>query len=76
MRTRYVIECRDSSGKLDFSGVQPESAFGIAAITGIGEDEMAKIVFRLSADATLTGENIEGWPSFVDPRWRARVKTW
>ena len=73
--TQYVIECRDDTGALDFTGKQPEQAFGLGAITGISEDEMASIVWRYAPDAGLNG-NVSAWPTFVDPRFRARVKTW
>jgi len=75
--TRYVIECRDESGKLDFTKPQPEDVFGMRAIHGISEDGMAREVWRVKGDdVVLTGSNLLAWPSFIDPRWRARVKTW
>ena len=72
----WVIDCRDKDGKADFTEPQPESWFGDAAIKGITEDAMAKAVFRKNPDACLRGDAITSWPSYVDPRWRARVKTW
>lgn len=72
----YVIEKRDETGSLDFSEPQPNKFFGLAAITGISEDAMAKVVFRLAPDAVLTGMDIPAWPSHVDARFSARRKTW
>lgn len=74
--TRYVIECRHPDGVLDFAKPQPEDVFGLAAITGIDEDTMGRVVWRHAPDAMLTGMNLPAWPKFVDPRWSARVKTW
>jgi hypothetical protein len=76
--TLYVIECRDTAGNLDFTGLQPEKIFGVASIAGITEDQMAKVIFRLCPDESivLTGETIAAWPAHVDARFRARVKTW
>jgi hypothetical protein len=72
----YVIECR-TNGQLDFTGKQPESFFGNAAITGISEDAMAKVVYRgVGPDVMLDGLTISAWPSLIDPRWAARSKTW
>lgn len=72
---RYVIEaCKD--GQLDFTVPQPESVFGMRAITGITEDQMAKTIYRLKPDVVLHGAAISGWPSLINPAWRARRKTW
>ena len=76
MTTTYVIECRDQSGNLDFTDPQPEQIFGMAAITGITEDQMAQVIWRRGLDPVLTGQDVPRWPSHVDPRFRARVKTW
>lgn len=73
---KWIIECRTLNGSLDFSGRQPESVFGLAAITGIDEDAMAKAVWRHAPEAVLEGGNLPIWPAFVDPRWIARRKTW
>jgi len=73
---RYVIERRHADGSLDLGGPQPESVFGVAAITGISEDAMAKAIFRHKPDAVMRGDNISRWPSLIDERWIARRKTW
>jgi len=72
----YIIECRDFRGSLDFSRPQPEEVFGMAAITGITEDGMAKTIFRRQPEATLQGDRITQWPKLFDSRWTARRKTW
>lgn len=74
---RYVIECRDPAGNLDFTGPQPESVFGLAAIQGISEAQMAEVVYsRLPDWVVLRGEHVAKWPSLVDSRWIARRKYW
>lgn len=73
---RYIIECRDSAGNLDFTGRQPENVFGMGAIKGMDDDAIAKAVWREDPDATLDGASLLDWPSLIDPRWRARRKTW
>lgn len=75
-RDLYVIECRDNTGKLDFTEPQPDQVFGMGAITGISENEMASVIFRKLPDAVLTGECVSLWPSLFDPRFTARRKTW
>ena len=72
----WVIEARDESGALSFTAPQPEDIFGLAAITGITDYRMAAVIFRLLPDAILTGDAIASWPSLLDPRFRARRKTW
>lgn len=72
----YVIECRDHLGALDLTAPQPETVFGMKAITGITTDEMAKAVWRHNDDAVMDGRFISRWPAFVDPRFSARRKTW
>lgn len=73
----WVIEARTSDGKLDLTAPQPESVFGNAAITGITDDAMAKIVYRhVSDDVSLDGRMIGLWPARIDSRWIARRKTW
>lgn len=75
--TRYVIECRDVLGNLDFTGRQPEHVFGMDAITGITEDRMAKVVFAHCGDhVTLDGRFVTDWPALIDGRWTCRKKTW
>lgn len=77
MRTLYVIEARDAEGRLDFGKPQPENIFGICAVTGIDADTMAKRIYAICDDSvTLRGDQVARWPSFVDPRFTARVKTW
>ena len=76
MRDLWIVECRDTTGALDFVAPQPESVFGLASITGMTEDAMASVVFRHAPDASLRGDNMQLWPTFVDPRWTARRKTW
>ena len=76
IETLFVIECRAPDGTLDMTGQQPEAHFGIGAITGIDEERMARRVWYYEPTAVLTGDNIAKWPSFVDPRWVARRKTW
>lgn len=74
---RYVIECRAPDGSLDLTGPQPENVFGLAAITGISEDAMARVLFSRCGDGiVLDGGNICGWPSKIDPRRKARRRTW
>lgn len=72
----YIIEARNADGSLELTGPQPETVFGLQAITGISEDAMAKAVFARSKDAVLQGSNIRLWPSFIHPTWKAREKTW
>ena len=77
---RYVIESLKDDGTLDFTAPRPEDVryFGMDAITGITELAMARVVFERCADVDgkLTGQNVAAWPSFIDPRWTARLKTW
>jgi hypothetical protein len=77
MRQLYVIECRKPDGSLDFAEPQPWQVFGKKAITGIDDDEMAKVVFAKGPhDVVLEGGHIGRWPAFIDPRWSARRKYW
>lgn len=76
MHKLYVIECRKPDGSLDFSGAQPEQTFGPLAITGISEMLMANVVFHFVPGVTLDGRELLAWPAKIDPRWRARLKTW
>ena len=75
MTNLYIIEAR-VNGALDFADPQPESVFGMGAITGIDEDAMAKRIFNKVPEAALTGGTVSQWPTFIDPRWVARRKTW
>lgn len=74
----WIIESRNADGVLDFAEPQPESVFGMLAITGITENEMAQRIWAtVEVGAhSLHGMNIPVWPSFIDPRWKARRKTW
>lgn len=76
MAKLYVIEARDEAGKLDLSGLQPEHVFGRRAITGISEDEIARVIFNRHEDAVLDGRFVPSWPKIVDARFAAREKTW
>lgn len=76
MKTLYVIERRYHDGQLDLAESQPESVFGMPAITGIDSNAMAKAIFRRIPDAVLTGDSVAVWPALIDSRWIARVKTW
>jgi hypothetical protein len=73
---RYIIECRDPRGRLDFARPQPEDVFGLRAITGITEDDLAKAIFAKLPQACLDGGRIPSWPMLLDLRWTARRKTW
>ena len=72
----WVIEKRDADGTLDLTKPQPESVFGMKAITGISEDAMSQRIFQAFPDASLTGTNIASWPSVFNASFIARVKTW
>lgn len=76
MRTLYVIEARTEEGGLDLRAPQPESVFGVEAITGIDDWAMSRVIYARFSDAVLRGDNIARWPALIDPRWIARVKTW
>lgn len=72
----YVVECRNPDGTLNFAEPQPESYFGMAAITGITDNAMSHAIFRTLPDAVMTGDSIPSWPQLIDVRWSARKKTW
>ena len=79
MTTKYVIESRDESGTILLSGPQPRELFGNAAIDGINEDAMARIIYRKvgpEPKILLTGMNVRDWPRNIHPTWVARVKYW
>lgn len=77
MRTdRYVIERRSASGDLILDGVQPEALFGIRAITGISEDEMARVILKALPDAILEGTTIATWPALINSEYIARKRVW
>lgn len=70
MKAVYIIECRDESGALDFTGPQPP-------VRDFTENELAKLAWQHNPAATLDGMHILKWISDnVDPRWQTRVKTW
>jgi hypothetical protein len=85
---KWIIEKRKADGTLDFSDPQPEQFFGVAAITGIGVDAMAKVIYRhvdndprvdgvnVIANVTLDGRDIANWPKRIDPGFVAREKYW
>lgn len=75
-RQRWIIEARTADGQLDLTAPQPEQVFGLAAIQGITEDDMAQVIFRRCPEASLQGDQISAWPRLLDPRWVARRKTW
>ena len=77
---QWIIEKR-VFGVLDLSAPQPEQFFGDKAITGITEDQIAKVVYRHvdargGKDVVLDGRNIAFWPSLIDGSFVARRKTW
>lgn len=74
--TRYVIEARNPDGSLSFDEPQPESIWGMQAITGLTENAMSDAIFRRFPSAILTGDSISQWPRIIDARFSARVKTW
>lgn len=77
MKNLYVIEARDSNGQLLLGDApQPETVFGSRAITGMTDDEMAKVIFSKIPDVILTGDSILLWPRKINPNWTARRKTW
>lgn len=79
---RYIIEARHPDGSLDLTAPQPEEFWGIKAITGISQDEMARVIYRLhpevdtSRSILLDGAQICLWPRVIDIRFTARRKTW
>ena len=75
--TRYVIEARDAEGRLLLGDhPDPVEKFGLAAVTGMDEDKMAKVIWRWNNDAVLKGDDILNWPRVLNPNWVARRKTW
>ena len=76
MKVRYVIEKRDSEGALDFSDPQPEKVFGLKAIEGITEDEVAAVVLTLDPKVVLHGAEFYGWAALINPGFRTRMKMW
>jgi hypothetical protein len=76
MITLYVIESRTPDGRLDFTDLQPESVFGMGAITGLTDDQMAKKILRLRPGTILSGDSVAAWPTLIHATWSARRKTW
>lgn len=74
--TKWIIEARDESGQLKFNCPQPESVFGLEAITGLTDWEMSRPIFQRIPNATLDGGSIALWPRLLNPNWTARKKTW
>lgn len=73
----YVIEARNPDGSLNFEDPQPYDIFGRQAITGISEDQMAKVILgRLGDSICLTGDSVISWPKLIDLRFQARRKYW
>ena len=70
---RWIIDAR-IDGRLDLTAPQPQKFFGMAAITGITEDEMAKTVWRHTPDAVLDDRDIARWAARIDPRFIARER--
>ena len=73
---KFVIEAREKNGTLKLDCSQPESVFGIAAIRGIGLNLMARTIQRTNPKAVLDGRHVATWPTFINPNWVARSKTW
>lgn len=73
----YIIEKRDENGALLLNAPQPEDFFGMKAIAGITENEIAQIVFqRAGPDVVLDGRTMLRWPAKLNPQFIAREKTW
>ena len=81
MRDLWVIEKRTPDGALDFSDPQPQRFFGVAAIAGITEDDMAKAIYQRNATVVLDGRFIPSWPAALIRRclpisWPRRSRCW
>lgn len=72
----YVIEKRNQDGSLDFSSPQPEDYFGIKAIIGITENEIADVVFAHNHDIPYLVPPVENWAKIINPAFKTRRKTW
>lgn len=75
MSALWIVESR-VLGRLDFTEPQPEAFFGLSAITGLDDHDMAQVIFRHVPDAVLSGDSIATWPRLLDARFIARQKTW
>ncbi len=77
MQDKYIIEARGADGQLLLGDYpQPQSVFGMKAITGITDWEMSRVIFAKDGDAILNGDNIRNWPRLINPNWVAREKSW
>lgn len=73
----WIIEARNPDGSLDLRTLQANHIFGMKAITGISEEEMAKTVYRYDPlTPSLSGRDVPNWPTRLHPKWIARRKTW
>lgn len=74
----WIIEARNPDGSLNFEAPRPNDIFGEGAIHGMTDWDMSRVVLRVKPDefGRLQGTNIPQWPSFIDPRFSARRKTW
>ncbi len=76
MRNLWIIEKRTPDGALDFTAPQPESIFGLGAISGMTDWAISRVVYARKPDAVMSGDSIARWPSLIDPAFVARRKTW
>ncbi len=76
MPDKWIIEARHPDGTLDLTAPQPEDFFGLAAINGMTDWEMSRIIFKHDDNVVLTGDSIATWPRAIDGRFTARRKTW
>lgn len=68
---RYVVECRNPDGSLNFDDPQPPFQESWT------EDDLANLARNHNPDALLLGMNVLTWVSDnCDPRWKTRPKTW
>lgn len=76
--TRYVIERRHADGSLDLQGRQPDEIFGRGAFEGVTEWQLSRAVLAHAPQRfdSCHASNIALWPSFIDPWWIARERTW
>lgn len=73
---RWIIEARDAAGVLDFTEPQPEAFFGLPAITGMEDYDIAMVIYHHCPLAELRGDAIATWPQHLDARFIARPRTW
>lgn len=72
----WIIEARNDDGSLDLNCEQPTTVFGKRAITGMSDWEMSRVIYARDNKVVLCGDSIAKWPSSINPKWKARVKTW